>query len=108
LLQLEPEAPYTPLLLVGSDLVAAFDTAVSSLYPKQDVAEIYGAVEHLNEAGRALAAVFKERMAKSVAPEDKKAAAAAFVDKWSARLETEAKGWSENNLGMSELAAALE
>lgn len=81
---------------------------MSALYPKQDVAEIYGAVEQLNEAGRALAVAFKERMAKSVAAEDKKVAAAAFADKWIARLDAEAKGWSEKGLGMSELAAALE
>jgi hypothetical protein len=107
-LKLEPEQPYTGLLTVGSDMVSAFDTAVSSLYPKQDVAEIYGAVAQLNEAGHALGRLFKERMELGTGDKEKKDVARAFVDKWEARLDAEAKSWGEKGLGMSELAAALE
>jgi hypothetical protein len=107
-MQLSPEQPYTGLLTAGSDLVAALDTAISSLYPTQDVAEIYGAVGELNTAGRALATAFKTRLAQGTAGEVERKVADAFADKWVARLELEAAGWGEKALGMSELAAALE
>lgn len=108
LLELQPEMTYGPLLAAGAEVVAALDTAISGMYPKQDVAEIIGSVDALNAKGRALATAFRARLAQSAAPEDQGAVAKSFVDRWETRLDLEVKAWDEAKLSMSALADALE
>lgn len=109
LLSLSPEESYTTLLSAGDDLVAALDTAVSAMYPSQDVAEINGAVDELNSKGRALAAVFRERLQRAAKEEDAKEREVAnnFVQRWEVKLADEAKLWEEKRFGVGSLADAL-
>lgn len=78
------------------------------MYPKQDVAEILGAVDALNVQGRGLADVFRARLALAGGDADKVAMAKSFADRWEARLEQEVKTWEEGKMSMSALEAALE
>ncbi|WOO83814.1 uncharacterized protein LOC62_05G007334 [Vanrija pseudolonga] len=99
----EPEEAYTALLDASAGVVAAFDTAVSAMYPEQDGAEVAATLDALGGKSRALAAAFSARLASSPADEAKKEIAASFVRRWLERLDVESLEWETKRLALVEL-----
>lgn len=99
----DPEEAYTALLDASAGVVAAFDTAVSAMYPEQDGAEVAATLDALGKKSRALAAAFSARLASSPAEEAKKEIAASFVRRWLERLDVESLEWETKRLALVEL-----
>lgn len=107
LLVLTPEETYTDLLHTGSSVVAAFDSAVSAMYPEQDREEIETAIDQLNERSRKLATLLTARLDRVSREDEKRVACRLFLGKWEDRLEKEVKTWSERSLSVKSLEYAL-
>ncbi|KAL1406290.1 hypothetical protein Q8F55_007986 [Vanrija albida] len=103
LLVQSPEEGYAALVDASGAVVAAFDTAVSAMYPEQDGAEVAAALDALGKASRALAAAFGTRLASAPAEKVKKEAAESFVARWLARLDAEELEWETKRLALVQL-----
>lgn len=106
----QPDPSYREALGASSEIVAAFDTAIASMYPEQDVQEIDTALRDLEAKSRKALLTFETALTAMPDPDARQAQQdklSSFGERWSARLEAETKAWNERKLSLSSLKAAL-
>lgn len=92
---------FRPLLAASSVQVAAFDTAIASLYPEQDLKAITEAMSSLHAASKALATAF---LASTSAEQS---VARTFVTRWLAKADEEWHQCEWSGMSVASLARAL-
>ncbi|KAK4686619.1 cyclin-D1-binding protein 1, partial [Tremellales sp. Uapishka_1] len=109
LLTLSPDVPYSPLMSSSSEIIAAFDTAISCMYPQQDEDDIEAALRDLDTKSAALVKAVRARLALvDSAKAEEAAACRSFLDRWETRVAVESTKWRERRLSLSSLSQALE
>jgi transposase-like protein len=98
------------LIDASSDTVAAFDNAISTMYPEQDESEITTAIRDLASKSRQTVQIVESRLKLGGMDESQSSARdqlSTFLAKWTDRLDSETKNWDERRLSLGALTKAL-
>jgi hypothetical protein len=91
------ETTYHDLVDASGQTVAAFDTAISTMYPEQDETEVSNSLRDLGEGSRKTISLLQSRLAaiSNSSPQVQRDQFTAFLGKWLERLEKENASWEE-------------
>lgn len=103
------EATYRDLMDASARTVAAFDTAISTMYPEQDESEISASLRDLGDVSRKTIPLLQSRLTaiSDVSTQSQRDQFKTFLSKWLERLESETTSWEERRLSVSSLGSAL-
>jgi hypothetical protein len=103
------ETTYHDLVDASGQTVAAFDTAISTMYPEQDESEISSSLRDLGEVSRKTISLLQTRLAaiSSASTQAQRDQLTSFLSKWLERLEKENASWEERRLSVASLNSAL-
>ena len=103
------ETTYYDLVGASGRTVAAFDTAISTMYPEQDESEISSSLRDLGEVSRKTIALLQSRLAanSNSSTQAQRDQFTSFLSKWLERLEKENASWEERRLSVASLNSAL-
>ena len=103
------ETTYHDLVLASASTVAAFDTAISTMYPEQDESEISASLRDLGGESRKTIEQLQSRLSVSSlsATQTQRDQFESFLGKWLERLEKETASWEERRLSVKSLDSAL-
>lgn len=89
--------------------VAAFDTAILTMYPEQDESEISTSLRDLGDVSRKTISLLQSRLAviSESTTQAQRDQFSSFLTKWLERLEKESASWEERRLSVSSLKSAL-
>jgi hypothetical protein len=103
------QTTYHDLVEASASTVAAFDTAISTMYPEQDESEISASLRDLGEVSRKTISLLQTRLGTTSDPstQSQRDQFSSFLGKWLERLEKENTGWEERRLSVKSLSSAL-
>ena len=103
------ETTYHDLVDASGQTVAAFDTAISTMYPEQDESEISSSLRDLGEVSRKTISLLQSRLAanSTSSTQAQRDQFTSFLGKWLERLEKENASWEERRLSVASLNSAL-
>jgi hypothetical protein len=103
------ESTYHDLVDASGQTVAAFDTAISTMYPEQDESEISSSLRDLGEVSRKTISLLQSRLAanSTSSTQAQRDQFTLFLSKWLERLEKENASWEERRLSVASLNSAL-
>lgn len=105
-----PDTSYRSLLDASAAFVAAFDSAIASMYPEQDVTGIKDAMKELAASSTRLVDQARSRLVLGgldPSGEAKRAQCLTFLDRWAARLILEQAAWDEQAISMAGMNHSL-
>jgi hypothetical protein len=100
------EPTYRDLVDASAGTVAAFDTAISTMYPDQDESEISASLRDLAAKSRHTISLLQTRLG-AMDTQAEREQLSSFLKKWLERLEKESTSWEERRLSVSTLSSAL-